>query len=561
MTLDIEKKVQAVDVDDVRSGEVQDVSSGTAHLQRRLGGKEVQLFAIGGAIGTSIFVTMGTYLPKSGPAGLLIGYTLWCMNVWCVNECFAEMSIYAPVPSSFITTTSYWVDEALAFAQSWAFFLCQAFLVPAEITALHILLTFWTDKMPVEATVLIVLAIYGVLNCIDTALFGKAEFWLSIAKVFLVFLFFAFTFFTMVGWNPLGDAYGFRYWNNPGAFSEYLTTGSLGAFWGTISVMTFASFSVCGPEYISSVVGETKSPRRILPSCFASFKYRMLIFFVGSALCIGIVVPYNDPSLAAFIAGSATGSGTSKASPYVIAMERMNIPGLPHLVNAIMITSLLSCGNGVLFAASRALFVMGQAGRAPGIFGRTTKRGIPIYSVAMCLLLGLLALMGLSDTAFTVLKYFIDLCTVCAQFNYMCVCITYMHFYWNLEAKGIDRDTLPYKARFQPYASYVGAVAAVVAMVALGFDVVAPLDVKWFFIDYTLLGVFPVMYGVVKVVKKTKYVRVGTADLGLGGMVKEVDDYEDVVVHEPEGGVERLFSGLWEWGDLVRWMRRLKVED
>jgi amino acid transporter len=123
------------------------------------------------------------------------------------------MAVYAPVPSCFITFTSYWVDEALAFAQSWAFFLCQALLVPAEITALHVIITFWTDKMPVEATVIICLSLYAALNCIDAELFGKAEFYLSIGKVFLILFLFAFTFFTMVGCNPIRDAYGFRYWN------------------------------------------------------------------------------------------------------------------------------------------------------------------------------------------------------------------------------------------------------------------------------------------------------------------------------------------------------------
>jgi amino acid transporter len=285
-----------------------------------------------------------------------------------------------------------------------------------------------------------------------------------------------------------------------------------------------------------------------------------MFFFVGSALCIGIVIPYDDPILADFIAGTAEGSGTSKASPYTIAMGRLNIPGLPHLINAIMITSLLSCGNGILFAASRALFVMGQAGRAPKLFAKTTKRGIPVYAVGACLLLGLLAMMGASDSAYTVLKYFIDLCTVCGQFNYMCVCITYMHFYRNLKAQGISRDTLPYKAAFQPYASYVGATCAVLAMFFLGFDVIKPFDIKWFFIDYTLLGVFPLLGILVKLIKKTKYVKIGTADLGLGGLVKEVDDYEDLVVPEPEGWFDRLFSGLWEWNDLLRIVTRKTKE-
>ena len=320
--------------------------------------------------------------------------------------------------------------------------------------------------------------------------------------------------------------------------------------------MSLASFAVCGPEYISSVVGEAKSPRRVLPSCYSSFKWRLLFFFVGSALCIGIVIPYDDPSLAAFISGTASGGGTSKASPYTIAMERMNIPGVPHLINALILTSVLSCGNGILFASSRALFVMGQNGRAPKIFSKTTKRGIPIYAVGMCMGLGLLAMMGVSDGAYTVLKYFIDLCTVCGQFNYMCVCITYAHFYQNLKAKGISRDTLPYKASFQPYASYIGATSAVLAMFFLGFDILKPFLIKWFFIDYTLLGVFPILGIAVKLIKKTKYVRVGTADLGLGGLVKEVDDYEDMVTPEPQGLVERFFSGMWEWKDLLNFVTR-----
>ncbi|KAH8653600.1 putative general amino acid permease [Xylariales sp. PMI_506] len=540
------------------TGEVLSIDPSTSHLQRKLGGKEVQLFAISGAIGSSVFITIATYLPNGGPASLLIAYILWSMNVWCVNQCFAEMTIYAPVTSPFITFTAYWVDPALAFAQSWAFFLTQALLVPLEISALQTLLTFWTDKMPVEATVIIVLVIYAVLNLFSVEWFGKAEFYMSIGKVFLIIMCFAFTFFTMIGCNPLHDAYGFRYWNTPGAFAEYLTEGALGRFWGVLSCFTLASFAVCGPEYTSSVAAETKSPRRILPICFRSFKWRLFVFFVGSALCIGIVIPYNDPTLAAIISGTKTGSGTSAIVPYTIAMQRMNIPGLPHLINAILVTSLLSCGNGVLYAASRALFTMAGSGRAPRIFARTTRRGIPIYSVGICLLIGLLAMMATVSNSLTVLHYFVDLCTVCGQFNYMCTCITYIHFYYNMKQQGRSRDSLPYKSPFQPYAAYIGTTCAIVMMLLLGFDIIYPFDIKWFFIDYTMLAVLPIIGILWKLVKKTKYVKIGTADLGLNGLVKEVDDYEDLVQPQPENWVEKLFSGGYEWKELVDAILRRK---
>jgi len=322
--------------------------------------------------------------------------------------------------------------------------------------------------------------------------------------------------------------------------------------------MTFASFAVCGPEYVASVAGETRSPRRVLPSCFRSFKWRLGFFFAGSALAIGIVIPYNDESLAAFIAGTVPGHGTSAAVPYTIAMRRMNINGLPHLVNAIMMTSVFSCGNGVLFAASRALFVMGQSGRAPAFLGKTTKRGIPIYAVVVCLLIGLLAMMGASDSADTVLDYFIDLCTICGQFNYFCTCVTFIHFYYNLKKQGISRDSLPYKGKFQPYVAYIGATCAVALMLLLGFDVISPFYIKWFFLDYTLLAVFPIAAVIWKFVKKTKYVRIGTADLGINGMVQEVNDYEDLVVPEPQGFVERAFSGMWTWKGLANTVLRKK---
>lgn len=513
---------------------------------------------MGGAIGTSVFITMALWLPRGGPAGLLIGYFIWCCNVWCINECFAEMTCFAPVPQAFITATSYWFDEAFAFAQVWAFFLCQVLLVPAEITAFHVLITFWTDKIPVEATVIVVLIAYAGLNCFSVEWFGKAEFYLSIFKVGLMLMMFAFTFFTMIGVNPINDAYGFRYWKDPGPFAEYLTNGSLGSFWGFLSCMSLASFAVVGPEYIASVAAETKTPRRIMPACFKSFKWRLGLFFVGSAICLGTVVPSNDATLLAFVNGAAEKTGTGASVPYVIAMERLEISGLPHLVNAIIMTSVFSCGNGVLFAAARALFVMGKDGRAPRVFAKTTKRGIPIYSVSMCLLVGLLAMMQVSSAAAEVLHYFIDLCTVCEMIVYAITCVTYLHFYKACKLQGISRDSLPYKAKFQPYAACIGVTMTTLMMFLLGFDIISPFSIKWFFLEYTLVGVFPIAVLGWKFWKKTKWHHPHEADLTLGGAVKEVDEYEELVQPESEGWVEKAFSGVWEWRDLVGVVRRRK---
>ena len=231
-------------------------------------------------------------------------------------------------------------------------------------------------------------------------------------------------------------------------------------------------------------------------------------------------------------------------------MQRLKISGLPHLINALIMTSVFSCGNALLFAASRALFVMGGAGRAPRFLAKTTKRGIPIYSVTVCLLIGLLAMMQVSATGAEVLQYFIDLCTVCQMILYGTTCTTYVHFYKACKIQGLSRDSLPYKAKFQPYAGYIGIIMTTLMAFLLGFDVISPLYIKWFFLDYTVLGAFPIAIIGWKFWKKTKYHHPRDADLTLGGAVKEIEEYEHLVQPAPEGWVEKLFSGVWEWRDL-----------
>lgn len=190
---------------------------------------------------------MGSALPKGGPAGLFIGFLIWAAVMWAVNECFAEMVTYLPVPSPFVRFAGDWVDEAMGFAMAWNFFLNMAFLVPFEIVAMNIMFTFWTDKIPVEAIIVVMMVLYAILNLISVRYFGISEFYLSIFKVVLMIGLFFFTLVTMSGGNPLHDAYGFRYWKDPGAFVEHITPGNLGRFLGIYSCIYQASFSYVLP--------------------------------------------------------------------------------------------------------------------------------------------------------------------------------------------------------------------------------------------------------------------------------------------------------------------------
>ncbi|RDW90986.1 general amino acid permease [Coleophoma crateriformis] len=530
------------------AGSVTELHAGSQNLRRNLRGKEVQLFAIGGAIGTGVFINMASSLPKGGPASFLIAFLIWAGFMWCVNECFAEMVCYLPVPAPFVRFGAEWVDEALGFAMGWNFYMNMAFLVPFEIVAMNILLNFWTDKIPVAVVVVVMLLLYLVINVVSVRYFGIAEFYFSIFKVFLIFGVFSYTFVTMVGGNPEHDAYGFRYWKNPGAFVEHITTGNVGRFCGLISCMIQATFTICGPEYVSSVAAETEMPRKILPKAFKSFAWRMLIFFCGSALCMGIVIPYNDPTLAAVYSGAIAGSGTSAASPYIISMQNLGISGLASLVNAMVMTSVFSAGNGLLFSSVRALHGMALKGEAPSFLAICTKQGIPIYALLASLAISCLAFLQLGSSSGEVLTWLADLVTACQLLNYSMTAVTYLHFYASMKKQGIDRSTLPYIGRFQPYTAYIAIFGTFFMMLAQGYDLFinGGWSIKWFFLDYIMIGFFILCVAFWKVIKRTKYVKPGTADLCLGGIKEEIDAYEAMYTPRPQSKAGALFNKMFE---------------
>ncbi|KAH8691493.1 amino acid permease [Talaromyces proteolyticus] len=517
-------------------------------LHRKLRGKEVQLFAIGGAIGTSLYVQMGSALPKGGPAGLFVAFLIWGAIMWAVNECFAEMVTFLPVPSPFIRFGGEWVDGALGFAMAWNFFLNMAFLVPFEIVAMNIMITFWTDKVPVEAIIVAMIVLYAILNIITVRYFGISEFYLSIFKVVLMIGLFFFVFITMLGGNPLHDRYGFRYWDNPGAFVEHLVPGGTGKFLGVLSCVYQASFSICGPEYISMVAAETENPRKILPPAFRSFVWRILVFFVGSALCMGIVIPYNDPTLLGILGGDISGSGTGAASPYVIAMQRLQISGLPHLVNALIMTSIFSAGNGLLFAATRTLHGMSLQGQAPRFFSWCTNNGVPLWALLASLSFCLLAFLQVNSSSAVVMTYLVDLVTCCQLINYGFTALTYRHFFSALKKQGISRDTLPYKGRFQPYTCYIAMGGTSFMLLAGGYDLflAGGWDVMWFFLDYGMIAFFILAFAFWKLCFRSKYIQPGTANLTLGGLKEDIDNYEAILIPREPGKIDKVLNFIFE---------------
>ncbi|KAK0712248.1 amino acid permease-domain-containing protein [Apiosordaria backusii] len=489
-------------------------------MRRQLKSRHIQLIGIGGTIGTALYVQIGRGLLQGGPASLFLAFTIWCSFILAVTLCMAEMVTYLPISSPFIRLAGRYVDEAFGFACGWNFFIFEAALVPFEIVACNVILHYWKGS---------------------EIWYGEVEFWAALGKVLLIIALLVFTVVVMLGGNPTGDRFGFRYWNDPGAFAELYHTGDLGRFLGFLQCLIQASFTISGPDYVSMAAGEAENPRVVMPRAYNAVFYRLTTFFMLGSLAVGILVPYTDDEMKVAF---STGAPGAAASPYVIAMNRLKIRVLPDIVNAMVLTAAFSAGNSYVYCASRSLYGMALEGKAPKVFTKVTAKGVPLYAVLVVLGISLLSFLQVSNDAAVVLQWFVNLVTASQLINFSSMCATYLRFYYGMKAQGFKRDDLPYKAMLQPYAAWYGLVGTFIMTFVGGYTVFLPgkWDVPTFLFSYTMIAVCPILYLGYKFVKKTKVYRSDEIDLVKN--VDEIEEYQRTYVPSPP---KNAFDRALDW--------------
>ncbi|RMZ08859.1 hypothetical protein D0860_04495 [Hortaea werneckii] len=515
--------------DEERRGSV-NISGVQDKTHRNLKPRHIQLIGIGGTIGTALYVQIGRGLLNGGPGSLFLAFTIWCSFILAVTMCMAEMVSYLPISSPFIRFAGRYVDEAFGFAAGWNFFVFEAILVPFEITACNVIIHYWSAVVPAGGIIAIVIVLYAQINLLAVKWYGETEFWAALGKVLLIVGLILFTFITMLGGNPLGDRFGFRYWENPGSFKPLYYEGSLGRWLGFLQCLIQASFTIAGPDYVSMAAGEAENPRVVMPKAYNAVFYRLTTFFILGALCVGINVPYDDPELTAAFANDEPGAA---ASPYVVAMNRLRIRVLPSIVNALVLASAFSAGNSYVYCASRSLFGLALEGKAPKFLTRTNRQGVPYYCVLLVLLICLLAFLQVSNGSATVLAWFVNLVTASQLINFAVMCGTFLCWLKACKAQGLDRDTLPYKSRFQPFAAWYGLIGCTVMAFVGGYTVFLPgyWDTPSFISSYFMIALCPILFVGWKVIKRTRLRKPHEVDLK--GEVEEIDEYTRTFVPQP----------------------------
>jgi AAT family amino acid transporter len=479
-------------------------------LRRSLSPRQVQMIAIGGTIGTGLFLGTGKALATGGPASLLICYAIVGCIVFITMLSLGEMAAFVPVAGSFCTFAGRYVDDAFGFALTWNYWFNDAVSTAADLVALQLLVQYWTDTFPWYALGIIVWVLIVLANIINVKAYGELEYWLCLLKVVTIVIFIILSIAVNCGANPTNEYIGGRYWHLPDA----PFVGGIGGF---ASVFVTASFAYGGTESIAITAGETRNPARELPRVVKNVFWRILLFYILSALMIGLNVPYNYPDL---------DTKDTRTSPFTIAFTLAGSKVAGSFVNAVIITSVVSAGNHALFAGSRLLYTLGVNGHAPKVFTSLTRFQVPWLAVLVTSVISGLLFGASFIGAGQLWTWLQNIVGVSNQLSWISIGIASLRFRAGLKAQGKEH-LLPFKNWTYPWGPILAIVLNSFLVLVQGWSCFSPTFSPVDFVSYYIeLPIMAIMFIGWKLIKKTKFKKASEMDL-----VTDVYTKDDI---EPE---------------------------
>ncbi len=351
-------------------------------LQKGLKQRHLTMIAIGGVIGAGLFVGSGVVINQTGPAAFL-SYLVTGVLIILVMRMLGEMATANPSTGSFADYSRKALGGWAGFSVAWLYWYFWVIVVGFEAVAGAKILTFWFDA-PLWLLSLGLMLLMTATNLVSVGSYGEFEYWFAGIKVFAIVAFLVLGTLFVLGLWP-GQSMDFGNLTQHGGFLPH----GFGAIFSSIVVVIF---SMVGAEIATVAAAESNDPERAIAKATQSVILRVATFFVGSIFLLTCIVPWNDTELG--------------ASPYVAAFKAMGIPYADQVMNAVVLTAVLSCLNSGLYTASRMLFVLAARKEAPMRLTRVNRRGVPVWAILASTVVGFLSVIAAyvsPDTVFTFL--------------------------------------------------------------------------------------------------------------------------------------------------------------
>src|SRR5271168_4074145 len=477
-------------------------SSEPRELHRGIGTRQLSMIAIGGAIGTGLFFASGGAIAQAGPGGAMLAYAVMGLAVFCMMQSLGEMATQLPIPGSFEAYAERFIDPSLAFAVGWNYWFSWAITLAAELVAGALIVQFW---FPHSNSTLWAMGFFSVLlalNLLSVKAYAEAEYWFAGIKVVTVIIFLAVGGLMIAG--MLGDHNaGFQNWtlSDPKTGTRAPFVGGLTS---VLTVFLVAGFSFQGTEGVGLAAAEATNPSKNVPKAIRTVFWRILLFYIGSIFVVGTLISYTDPNL-------LHGDEAHIAfSPFTMVFQQLPRFGYyaSNLMNAVILSSVLSCGNSSMYVASRMLYAMAHSRKAPGIFGIVNRRGVPVLAL---LATGLVSALTFFSTVVGDQKIYQILYNASSMTGFLIwlgIAVCHLRFRKAWVAQGRSLDDLKFKSKFYPYGPWLALVLFLVVLFGANIGVFQAPVFSWFDFTtgYLMIPVFVLLYLGHKIRNKTRVI-------------------------------------------------------
>ncbi|RKG34558.1 amino acid permease [Acinetobacter tianfuensis] len=328
------------------------------NLKKGLSNRHIQLIALGGSIGTGLFLGISQTIKLAGPS-VILGYAIAGLIAFLMMRQLGEMIVEEPVSGSFSHFAYKYWGKFAGFMSGWNYWVLNILVCMAELSAIGLYIHYWWPEIPTWISALGFFIFINVINLLNVKLFGEMEFWLAIIKVIAIIAMIAFGSYLLASGNAAATSSLSNLWELGGFFPN-------GAM-GLVMAMAMIMFAFGGIELVGIAAAETENPKKTLPKAINQIVYRVLLFYILSLVIILSLYPWNQMA--------------QGGSPFVMIFDALGSQTAATVLNFVVLTAAVSVYNSTNYCTSRMLLGLAEQGNAPKLFSKINARGIPVNAV------------------------------------------------------------------------------------------------------------------------------------------------------------------------------------
>jgi amino acid permease len=423
-------------------------------------------------------------------------------------QSLGEMATQLPIRGSFECYAERFIDSSFAFAVGWNYWFSWAITLAAELVAGALIVKFWFPDSNSAFWAAGFLAFLLGLNLLSVRAYAEAEYWFSSIKVATVIIFLVVGGLMIAGMMG-GHHEGFANWTltDPKTGARAPIVGG----WGSVlAIFLVAGFAFQGTEGVGLAAAETTDPAKNVPRAIRSVFWRILLFYIGSIFVGGPLMPFTDPNL---LRGD---EGHVALSPYTMVFQQMPTVGYyaASLMNAVILTAVLSCGNSSMYVASRMLHAMAHSSKAPRACARLNRRGVPAIALIATALVSLLTFFSSTVGDQKIYQIFYNASSLTGFLIWFGIAVCHIRFRRAMAAQGRRVEDLKFAARFYPYGTWIALILFAVVILGANYSVFQSSPISWFDVvtNYIMLPVYIALYLGHKIRYKTRLVPLERCD-------------------------------------------------